>query len=66
MTDAEFLAIGQVFEKYGMCKQLVCVNRHGDEPLDGSIEWCRPGSSETHAMWLPLWVKWAKTATRKP
>lgn len=66
MKETEYLMVGQIFEKFGMCKQVVAVTIHRDKPfLDGRVEWRRPGSDVTHAMWLPLWVKWAKTATPK-
>jgi hypothetical protein len=64
--DSDYLVVGQVFEKFGMCKQVLTVTIDENTFLDGCVQWCHPGSQEVHTMWLPLWLKWAKTATRRP
>ncbi len=64
MQDSDYLVVGQVFEKFGMSKQVFAVTIDENTFLDGCVQWRRPGSPEVHAMWLPLWIKWAKTATR--
>ena len=66
MKDADYLVVGQVFEKFGMCKQVLAVTIDENTFLDGCVQWCHPGCKEVHAMWLPLWLKWARTATKMP
>lgn len=63
VQDADYLVVGQVFEKFGMCKQVLAVTIDENTFLDGCVQWCRPGCKEVHTMWLPLWLKWARTAT---
>ena len=66
MQDSDYLVDGQVFEKFGMRKQVLAVTIDENTFLDGCVQWCRPGRDEVHTMWLPLWLKWAKTAKRMP
>ncbi len=66
VQDSDYLVVGQVFEKFGMYRQVLAVTIDDNTFLDGCVQWCHPGSPAVHSMWLPLWLKWARTAKKMP
>ena len=54
--------INEVYEKDGLKRQVIGMNRRSDVPQDVDIFWKRPDKDREYIIWLPNWYRWAAKA----
>ena len=55
--------INEVYEKDGLKRQVIGMNRRSDVPQDVDIFWKRPDKDREYIIWLPNWYRWVAKAS---